>query len=323
MTPMTGTLADIGERELIRAVAEVVGDVSRPAGDSMVLIGPGDDAALVRVGGGQVLVSTDVAVEGRHFRRDWASAADVGHRVAAANLADMAAMGGVARALVLALSAPPDLPVQWALELAEGFRDECALVGARLVGGDVAEADTVSAAVTVLGEAPGAVVRRDGARAGDVVAVVGRIGWAAAGLAVLSRGFRSPRVVVDAYRRPEPPYTAGPAAAAAGATAMIDVSDGLLADLDQIARASGVAVDVQASVFELAEPLRAVGAALGADPLGFVLGGGDDHPLAATFPADSPLPDGWTAVGSVAEGEGVTVDGEVYEGQAGHRHFSG
>jgi thiamine-monophosphate kinase len=103
---------------------------------------------------------------------------------------------------------------------------------------------------------------------------------------------------------------------------MIDVSDGLVADVGHLAAASGVAVDITTGAFELAEPLQAVGAALGADPLGFILGGGDDHALAATFPAGAALPDGWTAIGTVTEGEGVTVDGAAYEGPTGHTHFS-
>jgi thiamine-monophosphate kinase len=102
---------------------------------------------------------------------------------------------------------------------------------------------------------------------------------------------------------------------------MIDVSDGLLADVGHIADASGVAVDVSTAAFEIAEPLQAVGAALGADPLRFVLTGGDDHALVATFPAGALLPEGWTAIGTVAEGSGVTVDGAPYEGPAGHTHF--
>jgi thiamine-monophosphate kinase len=153
------------------------------------------------------------------------------------------------------------------------------------------------------------------------VAVAGRLGWAEAGLAVLSRGFRSPRAVVDAHRRPEPPYAQGPAAAAAGATAMIDVSDGLLDDLGHLAAAGSVAIDLRSSSFEVAEPLRAVGAALGMDPLGLVLRGGDDHALAATFPPGADLPAGWHEVGLVASGDGVTVDGAAPEGGAGHRHY--
>jgi len=316
MTPSPdATLADVGEFALVRALSDLF-----PQGDR-VLVGPGDDAALVSVPDGRVLVSTDVLVEGRHFRRDWAQALDVGHRVAAANLSDVNAMGGRATALTVGLGAPADLPVEWALDLARGIADEAGLVGASVVGGDLTGADQVVVSVTVLGEVAGEPVRRSGARPGDLVALAGRQGWAAGGLAVLGRGFRSPRALVDAYRRPEPPYAAGPLAAAAGATAMVDVSDGLLADVGHVARASGVAVDLDAGCFDVAEPLRAVGAALGADPLRFVLTGGDDHALVATFPDGTALPEGWVAVGRVHEGEGVTVDGADYDGPWGHAHF--
>ena len=312
----TTTLADLGEFGLIAELSR------RFAQGDHVLIGPGDDAAVVAVPTGRVVVSTDVLVDGRHFRRDWAEAEDVGHRVAAANLSDLNAMGGVATALTVGLAAPPDLPAAWALGLADGIAAEAALVGASVVGGDLTSADQVMVAVTVLGYVDGEPVRRSGARPGDVLALAGRQGWAAGGLAVLGRGFRSPRMLVDAYRRPEPPYAAGPQARMAGATAMIDVSDGLVADVGHLAAASGVAVDITTGAFELAEPLQAVGAALGADPMGFILGGGDDHALAATFPAGSALPEGWTVIGTVAEGEGVTVDGAAYEGPTGHTHFS-
>ncbi len=318
-TDPSGDLAGVGEFGLIAAVSALL-----TAGPD-VLIGPGDDAALVRVGGGadgrEVLVSTDVAVEGRHFRRDWSSAEDVGHRVAAANLSDIAAMGGTATALVVALAGPADLPTAWALDLTRGMVAEAGVVGASIVGGDVAGSDSVTLAVTALGACAGPVVRRDGATAGDVVAVTGRLGWAAAGLAVLSRGFRSPRVVVEAHRRPEPPYAQGPVAAAAGATAMVDVSDGLLADLGHVATASGVAIDLDGTAFAVPEPLQAVGAALGADPVLFLLTGGDDHALVATYPPDVSLPEGWQQIGRVDAGEAVTVDGEVPEGEEGHRHF--
>lgn len=313
--PANATLADVGEFGLIAALAE------RFPSNAHVLVGSGDDAAVVSAPDGRVVVSTDLMVETRHFRRDWASAADVGHRAAAANLSDVNAMGGRATALTIGLAAPPDLPVAWALELADGIAEECALVGAAVVGGDLTSADQVMIAVTVLGSVAGEPVRRSGARPGDVVAIAGRQGWAAGGLAVLARGFRSPRKLVDAYRRPEPPYVAGAQAAALGATAMIDVSDGLLADVGHIAEQSGVAVDILSGSFEIAEPLQAVGAALGADPLRFILAGGDDHSLVATFPAGALLPEGWTRIGEVVEGSGVTVDGAAYEGPTGHTHF--
>jgi len=165
-------------------------------------------------------------------------------------------------------------------------------------------------------------VLRSGARPGDVLAITGRQGWSAGGLAVLSRGFRSPRVLVEAYRRPEPPYAAGPQAAEAGATSMIDVSDGLLADAGHLAHDSGVAIDVWTSALEVPEPLHAVAAATGADPLSFVLGGGEDHSLLATFPAVSMVPEGFRVIGAVRAGSGVTVDG-IPQQPRGWDHFGG
>ncbi|MGI8645563.1 MAG: thiamine-phosphate kinase, partial [Nocardioides sp.] len=176
-------------------------------------------------------------------------------------------------------------------------------------------------AVTVIGACTSAPVLRSGATEGDVVALGGRQGWAAGGLAVLGRGFRSPRVLVEAYRRPEPPYAAGPTAASAGATSMIDVSDGLVADAGHLATASSVAIDLHRAAFAVPEPLQAVGAALSADPLRFILGGGDDHALLATFPDVGSVPEGWLVVGEVGAGSGVTLDGGEYDGPAGWTHF--
>lgn len=309
------TVSDAGEFGLIAQLEGIF------AQGEHVLVGPGDDAAVLRIRNGHVVVSTDLMVEGRHFRRDWASAEDVGHRAAAQNLSDVNAMGGRAHSLTIGMAMPPDLPVQWALDFARGFAAEAALVGASVVGGDVTRADEVVIAVTVIGACTQAPVVRSGAEPGDVLALHGRQGWAAGGLAVLGRGFRSPRVLVEAYRRPEPPYGAGQVAAEAGATSMIDISDGLLADAGHLARESGVAIDVRRDAFEIAEPLTAVGAALGADPLGFILGGGDDHALLATFSDRASVPDGWSVVGEVTDGEGVTVDGAAYDGPTGWTHF--
>jgi thiamine-monophosphate kinase len=313
--PLDATLADTGEFGLISQIVDLF-----PQGEH-VLVGPGDDAAVLRIRSGHVVVSTDLMVEGRHFRREWVSAEDVGHRAAAQNLSDINAMGGRAHSLTVGLAAPADLPVAWVLDFARGFADECALVGASVVGGDITGADEIVVAVTVIGACTQAPVLRSGAEAGDVLALCGRQGWAAGGLAVLGRGFRSPRVLVDAYRRPEPPYDAGQEAAEAGATAMIDVSDGLVADAAHLARESGVRLDVRRDAFAIAEPLQAVGAALGADPIQFILGGGEDHPILASFPGAASVPPGWLVVGEVLEGEGVTVDGAAYDGPAGWVHF--
>ncbi len=312
--PPGARLADVGEFGLISELVTVFGDSEE------VLVGPGDDAAVLRVRKGHVVASTDLMVEGRHFRREWVSAKDVGHRAAAQNLSDINAMGGRATFLTVGLAAPDDLEVAWALEFAEGLAAEAAQVGAVVVGGDLTRADQIVISVTVLGTCTTSPVLRSGAQPGDVLALHGRQGWAAGGLAVLGRGFRSPRVLVDAYRRPEPPYDAGLDAAQAGATSMIDISDGLLSEVTHLASASAVAIDVRSGALPIPEPLHAVGAALGVEPLGFVLSGGDDHALLATFPKES-VPGAWTVVGEVAAGEGVTVDGAAYDGATGWTHF--
>ncbi|MEU7619607.1 thiamine-phosphate kinase [Micromonospora rifamycinica] len=309
-------VADVGEFGLIDRVT------ARLTYGSSCLLGPGDDAAVVAAPDRRVVASTDVLVEGRHFRRDWSSARDVGHRAAAANLADIAAMGATPTALLVALCLPADLDPAWAEELADGLAAEAALVDAGVVGGDMSASPTLTIAVTALGDLDGRPpVVRSGARPGDVVALAGRTGWAAAGLTVLSRGFRTPRLLVEAYRRPEVPYPAGPEAARLGATAMIDVSDGLLADLGHLAKASDVGVDLRRDAFEVPRQLADAARALGVDPYTWILTGGDDHALVATFPPAAALPPSWRAVGRVAEGAGVTVDGDAHDGPAGWDHF--
>ncbi|GAA1574853.1 thiamine-phosphate kinase [Kribbella sancticallisti] len=318
---MTETLGSTGEFGLIQAVTK-----SLPQGED-VLVGPGDDAAVVAVPDGRMVITTDLLVEGRHFRQDWSSAYDVGRKAAAQNLADIVAMGARPTSLVVGFGAPPELPSAWAVELHQGLADECELLGVSIVGGDTVQSDKIVVSVTAFGSLDGRPpVLRSGARPGDEVAVVGRLGWAEAGFTVLNRGFRSPRSVVEAHRRPAPPYAEGPRAALAGASSMCDVSDGLVADLTHIAVASKVLIDIRSAALTVAEPLQAVAAATGADALGFVLGGGEDHALVGTFePAD--VPEGWTVIGTVAEGNEerppgtVTVDGHLYTGSTGHAHF--
>jgi thiamine-monophosphate kinase len=311
------SVGSVGEFGLIERIT------ARLGGGPTCLLGPGDDAAVVAASDGRVVASTDVLVEGRHFRCDWSSATDIGHRAAAANLADIVAMGAAPTALLVALCVPLDLDVGWAEQLADGLGAEAAVAGACVVGGDISASTTLTIAVTALGDLRGgSPVLRSGARAGDVVAVAGRLGFAAAGLTVLTRGFRTPKVLVDAYRRPTVPYAAGPAAARMRATSMIDVSDGLVADLGHVAKASGVSIELRRDRFAVAPALRDVATALGVDPYTWILAGGDDHALAATFPADAVLTEEWTLVGRVADGTGVTVDGKPYrDGPAGWDHF--
>ena len=297
-----------------------------------VLLGPGDDAAVVAVSDGRVVASTDLLLEGRHFRRDWSSAYDVGRKAAAQNLADMAAMGAVPTALLVGLAAPGDLPLAWARDLAAGLADECAPLGASVAGGDTTRGETLMVAVTALGDLRGrAPVTRSGAHAGDVLALAGELGWSACGLDFLrrARADEAPDEALSRHRAPRPPYAAGPQAAEAGASAMLDVSDGLLADAGHIARESGVALDLDREWVETAVParLRAAGELLGVDPLEWVLTGGEDHALVACFPAGVPLPEGWRAIGR-ADGAGagitntVTVGGKSWVGARGWDHFA-
>lgn len=316
------TLGESGEFALI---SRIVADL--PSAPDVVL-GPGDDAAALAIDP-PVLTSIDVLVEGVHFRRNWSSATDVGRKAVAVNVADIEAMGGRAVAVVVGLSAPAELPLAWALELADGIRAEGERAGVALVGGDVTRARDVTISVTVLGGLDGrAPVRRSGARPGQVVALTGQTGFAAAGVAVMQRGFRWPRAVVAAQRVPPVPYGQGRIAAAAGATAMIDVSDGLLADLGHVARASGVTIELELAAFEVPDVLQDVAAATGKDPYALLLTGGEDHALAACFPRAGDVPDGWRVIGrtrEVVEDEGprVLVDGAVWEGTAGWDHFGG
>lgn len=320
------TLADTGEWALLDALQR------RLPPDPRVVIGPGDDAAVVPTSD-HVVLTVDVLVEGVHFRRDWAPAQDIGARAAAASLADVAAMGAQPTVLVVGLVAPGDVETSWVLRMADGLRDEAATANASVVGGDVSSGPLVMLSVTALGDLAGRpAVTRAGAMPGDVVALAGRLGWSAAGLAVLRRGFASPRALVGAYRRPTPPYEAGLAAAEAGATAMCDVSDGLVSDLQHVAVASGVMINVDTELIEVAEPVESLARAYGRDPWAWVLGGGEDHALVATFPSECELPRAFRRIGEVigpadsAEpgSRQVLVDGHPWvdaERPKGHEHF--
>ena len=315
----TATLAEVGEFPLIATITE---GLSLGAD---VRVGPGDDAAVLATGDA-VATSVDVLVEGVHFRRDWSEARDVGRKAVAVNVADIEAIGARATGLLVGFSAPSDLPLGWVLDFAEGLAQESQAAGVSLLGGDMTRARDITIAVTAMGSLDGRdPVLRSGARPGDVVAIHGRLGWAAAGLAVLGKGFRSPRAVVEAHRVPQISYGAGAIAARAGATSMIDISDGLLADLGHVAQASKVLIDLRRDAFELPEPLQAVAAATGSDPYTFVFAGGDDHALAATFPSPDAVPAGWLVVGAAGFADddhpGVVMDGAVWESPAGFDHF--
>ena len=265
------------------------------------LLGPGDDAAVIAAPDGRFVVTTDLMVHGPDFRLAWSTPFDLGWKAAATNLSDVAAMGAVPTALVVALAAPADTPVSFHEGFADGMREACAALapGCGVVGGDLSVSDTLTIAVTAFGTLEGRPpVTRSGAHVGDVVAVAGALGAAAAGLRMLfENGLRDITPLrgwaeVEAQLQPRPPIAAGRAAAEAGATSMIDLSDGLALDAARVAAASGVAFAFDG----LTEA---------------ELDGGEDHSLLATFAGE--VPDGFRVVGSVVAGTGVLVDGRPYE----------
>jgi thiamine-monophosphate kinase len=242
-------------------------------------------------------------------------------------------MGGRPTAILVALAAPADLELEWVDGLADGLRDECALVGADVVGGDVSRSTTLTVAVTALGDlGDRAPVTRAGATPGQVVVLAGRLGYAAAGLALLTAG-RGDHPLADAHRRPHVAYEAALRLAECGATSMIDVSDGLVADLGHLAAASQVRIELASDDLPLPPELVEAALEVGADPLSWVAGGGDDHAFAATMSdadalramtrlADLPEPVPFTQIGHVVPGSGVVFLDRTPSGPTGYDHFA-
>jgi thiamine-monophosphate kinase len=316
-TPSAENLGSLGEFGLIDKIRALL-----PQGPDVVL-GPGDDAAIVKALDGYVVATTDMAIEGIHFRRDWSTARQIGQKIAAANLADLVCKGARPTALLVAFGAPPDLPTSWALELTVGLRDEAARVGASIVGGDTARSEKIVISVAALGSLDGrSAVLRSGAQVGDLVVLVGTTGLSAAGLALLnSADAESHEDLRRAHRTPHVEYEAGLALAMSGAHSMCDVSDGLLADLGHIAESSGVKARIDPSKLNLSHLLDA-GTRLGIDPLVWSLTGGEDHAFVATISPSATLPDGVRVIGEVVAGAGVEVIGiDVSHLVAGHDHF--
>lgn len=307
-------IGDISEGRVLRAI------LARTAPASHTVLGPGDDAAVIAAPSASVVASADTLIEGPDFRLAWSTGYDLGWKSAAVNLSDIAAMGAVPTALLVSLAVPSDTRLSFVETMADGLRECCAELapGCSVVGGDLTVSELLVIAVTALGDLDGrTAVTRAGARPGDVVALAGEIGVAAAGLGLLFARFRDgttpvgvDRSVLDAAQqraldrqlRPVPPLALGPAAADAGATAMMDVSDGLALDASRLADASDVTIDLSGVALDAL--------AFGGDR-GRALGGGEDHGLLATFPAGA-LPDGFARIGTVIarSGDSLLVDGE-------------
>ena len=309
----------MGEFELLARIRERL-----PVPGRRVRLGSGDDAA-VTVPGGATATSVDALVEGVHFSRAQASLAQVGHKALATALSDLAAMGAKPGEAYVALGLPPDLGEEECLELLDGMADLAAATGTDLAGGDLTRAAELFLSITVVGHAdsPELLVTRGGARPGDIVVVTGELGGAAAGLQLLTgaarvdpTGVGSTHLAASLQGRqlePMPRLGAGRALSAVGATAMVDISDGLGGDAVHLAAASGVGMRIDAEAVPLAEGLREVAAATSRDPLELAIGGGEDYELLASIPAER-LSAARQAVGEAEKGIGLTAIGEVVAG---------
>ncbi|HEV7770301.1 MAG TPA: thiamine-phosphate kinase [Solirubrobacterales bacterium] len=309
----------MGEFELLARMRERL-----PQSGPRVLLGSGDDAA-VTMPGGVTATSVDAIVDGVHFRRGQASLAQIGHKGLATALSDLAAMGAEPGEAYVALGVPPDLDEDSCLELVDGMVAMATATGTSLVGGDVTRAPALTLAITVVGHAASAdlLITRGGAHPGDVLFLSGELGGAAAGRLLLEQPELESAVPAQTAAslrarqlEPVPRLRAGQALAAAGATAMIDISDGLAADAGHLAAQSGVSLRIDAGSLPLAEGVAAVAAAAGCDPLDLAASGGEDYELLVALPAKH-LPDAasvaalgeatLTQVGEVIAGEGVEV----------------
>lgn len=275
----------MGELELLEQIARTT-----PVREGTI-IGAGDDAAVL-AGAPAVAVTTDVLVDGIHFRREWTTPRDLGHKALAVNLSDLAAMGATAQAAVVALVAPPGAlsPADHA-ELRAGLDALAAAHGATIAGGDLSDGPVLTLAVTAVGrlDGPDAAVTRRGGRPGDGVFVTGSLGGAAAGLLLADDpalpGGPCRNSLLEALLRPQPRLAHGLALARAGAHAMLDCSDGLVLDLGRLAEASGVRARLDLEAVPRAEGLDAVAAAAGRDPVLLAAAGGDDYELIVALDA--------------------------------------
>jgi thiamine-monophosphate kinase len=310
----------MGEFELLTRIRERL-----PQAGPRVRLGSGDDAAI-GVPGGATATSVDAVVEGVHFRRDQASLVQVGHKALATALSDLAAMGAEPGEAYVVLGLPADLDEEGCLELLDGMAALATATGTTLAGGDLTRASELFLAITVVGHAdsPELLVTRSGARPGDALVVTGELGGAAAGLQLLENdearvdhtgvGSTLASRLRARQLEPRPRLGAGRALARAGATAMIDISDGLGGDGAHLARASGVGLRIEAAAIPLAAGLEEVAAAVDRDPLELAIGGGEDYELLASI-APAQLDAARQAVDEAAKGVGLTAIGEIVAGE--------
>ena len=303
------TIGSLGENESLKRT------IARLSASDFALVGPGDDAAVISAPDARFVVTTDTLIENHDFKLNWSSGYDLGWKAVASNLADVAAMGATPTALVVAVTAPPETQVSWLESFADGLREACEQLapGCGVVGGDLAASNQVMVSVAAHGTLEGRdPVLRSGAKVGDVIAVAGTLGKAAAGLALLqsenSDAISAYDNLVNIQLRPNPPISSGVTAAIAGASAMLDVSDGLAKDASRIAKASNVSIQIDPLMLQGFEAvLEEAARAIGSSESDWVLFGGEDHALLATFPTDAELPREFKPIGVVLEQSATLV----------------
>ena len=305
------TLATLGENEALKRT------VSRLKKSENTILGSGDDAAVVKTSNDRFVVTTDTMIEGNDFKTDWSSAFDLGWKAVATNVSDVAAMGAKPTALVVALAVPKDTEITWLEQFADGLQAAINHFSpnAEIVGGDLAQANQIVIAVTAHGDLEGREpITRTGAKPGDILAVAGTLGQAACGLSLLQSQNKDAISAYDDWvnvqKRPMPPIQSG--IEAVNATSMLDISDGLAKDAARIAKASNVQLTIHKQALDgYCARLDDVAARLELKSLDWVLFGGEDHSLLATFPEGAAIPRSFKPIGKVAAGEGVYLDDAV------------
>ncbi|MFM2137053.1 MAG: hypothetical protein RJA84_181 [Actinomycetota bacterium] len=301
------------EAQVIAALARIFGSTQRG-----VEIGIGDDAAVVKTSE-RTAITTDVAVEGTHFKTEWSSAFDIGRKITAANLADVYAMGGSPRFLVAAVTLTGDETMEWIEELAEGIAHEASSCGAYVIGGDLAKGPCKSIAITAIGQIDLAITR-SGAQAGDSIYISSLPGWSAAGLAVIDKDLDSDIALhaLSEFSAPTVDYSAAVQFANGKATAMCDISDALVIQAEQLASSSGVALHIDQDLITKHPEfgtLKELADSQGIDVWQWILAGGEDH----VFLATGKELDGFR-VGSVESGTGL-IGVEMKKAPDTWRHF--